>query len=609
MQFRAFAIFALLAVAPLADAARIPVHAEKLSLLAKRPDGAEDSAHLIKAGHSNIPVDIKTVAESEKANYPLCGVCVQFAVAGLNYLLNAILNAGVIGGCSELCAYVPGKMEEKVCNVLCDAAGLAGFIEAIKKADLDFIYMCELVDKTGVNICPIQDCPKDTPDCLVPGELAVSPAKIKAGDALTAVLPIHATAATGTSMVRLNLCNEGHCNADDQLQVGWPAGDYSVQLNLNTTGMMPGAYVFSIDICEGTCNSDKPHSHNFGARNATFLVEGKEDVEETTFASVRDHFAAWMKVHNKWYESREEHEKRLEIFTDNKAFVEKHNAEYEEGKHSHWVGLNHLADLTSDEFKVMLGFKHSLLSARPPVDANTWEYTHVEAAKSVDWVSKGAVTPVKNQGQCGSCWAFSTTGSVEGANFLSTGKLVSVSEQELVSCSHNGNMGCNGGLMDNAFQWIVTNKGIDTESDYSYTAMTGTCDTAKEDVHAVTIDGFKDVPQNSEKDLAKAVTMQPVSVAIEADHQSFQLYKGGVYAASDCGTQLDHGVLVVGYGVDKAQKHKHFWKVKNSWGASWGEEGYIRMAKGGGAAAGQCGIAMQPSYPTKSAAVEALKEA
>jgi hypothetical protein len=146
---------------------------------------------------------------------------------------------------------------------------------------------------------------------------------------------------------------------------------------------------------------------------------------------------------------------------------------------------------------------------------------------SVDWVKKGAVTDVKNQGQCGSCWAFSTTGAVEGINAITTGKLVAVSEEELVSCSHNGNMGCSGGLMDNAFKWIVKNKGIDTEADWAYTAAAGKCGFMHKRRRAVSIDGFKDVPAQDEVSLEKAVSVQPVAVAIEADHQSFQLYKVG----------------------------------------------------------------------------------
>jgi hypothetical protein len=214
-------------------------------------------------------------------------------------------------------------------------------------------------------------------------------------------------------------------------------------------------------------------------------------------------------------------------------------------------------------------------------------------ADSVDWVTAGAVTPVKNQARCGSCWAFSTTGSVEGAYQIANKQLLSFSEEDLVQCDHNGDQGCNGGLMDNAFEWIETN-GLALESDYPYTSgsgTTGTCDNAKKAKSAVTITSFKDVPTGDEDALKSAVAQQPVSVAIEADKSAFQMYKGGVLDSPACGKKLDHGVLIVGYGTDAG---KDYYKVKNSWGSSWGESGFLRMVQG----KNMCGIAMQPSYPT-----------
>jgi C1A family cysteine protease len=213
---------------------------------------------------------------------------------------------------------------------------------------------------------------------------------------------------------------------------------------------------------------------------------------------------------------------------------------------------------------------------------------------SVDWSAKGAVTPIKNQEQCGSCWAFSTTGSVEGAWFLAKGELVSLSEQQLVDCSGpEGNQGCNGGLMDYAFEYIIKNKGITTEAAYPYTAADGTCQAAGKPVEA-TLSGYKDVSPNSETALLTAIAQQPVSVAVEADQSVFQFYSGGVMDSA-CGTALDHGVLAVGYGTDTG---KDYYKVKNSWGADWGEKGYIRLGRGAKFnPSGQCGIQMDPSYP------------
>jgi C1A family cysteine protease len=219
-----------------------------------------------------------------------------------------------------------------------------------------------------------------------------------------------------------------------------------------------------------------------------------------------------------------------------------------------------------------------------------WEPTIAPRA-AVDWVAKGAVSPVKDQGQCGSCWAFSAVGSIEGAHQIAGNPLTQFSEQQLVSCSTSyGNLGCNGGLMDSAFQYVEKN-GLCTETDYPYTAKSDFLHCrASSCATAVKITGYTDVKSLDESALLAAATAAPVSVAIEADTQVFQLYSGGVFDNARCGTQLDHGVLVVGYGTDT----KDYWKVKNSWGSSWGESGYIRMVRG----KNMCGINTQPSFPT-----------
>ncbi|ELU11310.1 hypothetical protein CAPTEDRAFT_132308 [Capitella teleta] len=232
--------------------------------------------------------------------------------------------------------------------------------------------------------------------------------------------------------------------------------------------------------------------------------------------------------------------------------------------------------------------------AKSSVGSSFLEPENLQVPKTVDWREKGYVTPVKNQGQCGSCWAFSSTGSLEGQVFRKTGRLPSISEQNLVDCSRDeGNMGCSGGLMDNAFTYIKKNMGIDSEKSYPYEAVDGECRYKKSD--SVTTDsGFVDIPHGDETALRTAVaSVGPVSVAIDASHTSFQFYKTGVYTEANCSsTQLDHGVLVVvGYGVENGQD---YWLVKNSWGASWGEAGYIKMARNHG---NQCGIASQASYP------------
>ncbi|KAH7860691.1 hypothetical protein Vadar_016872 [Vaccinium darrowii] len=212
----------------------------------------------------------------------------------------------------------------------------------------------------------------------------------------------------------------------------------------------------------------------------------------------------------------------------------------------------------------------------------------------MDWRKKGVVTPIKNQEQCGCCWAFSAVASMEGIVGITTGKLISLSEQELVDCDINGqDQGCNGGLMDDAFQFIIQNQGLTTEANYPYQGTQGTCN--QNATAAATITGYEDVPPNSESSLLKAVANQPVSVAIDGGDPDFQFYSSGVFTGT-CGTQLDHGVAAIGYGT--TSDGTKYWLLKNSWGTSWGEEGFMRIQRDVAAPEGLCGLAMEPSYPT-----------
>jgi C1A family cysteine protease len=212
-----------------------------------------------------------------------------------------------------------------------------------------------------------------------------------------------------------------------------------------------------------------------------------------------------------------------------------------------------------------------------------------------DWTKKNKVSSVKNQEQCGGCWAFSSSGAIESAWAIKHNILYDLSPQELIDCSSNyGNQGCEGGSMDLAFQYVM-DKGLCLNMSYPYTSKDGICQ-KNQCKSVVKISNYSDIEQNNEKILKRVVYQQPVSVAIQANKRSFQLYHSGIYSDLECGTQLDHGVLLVGYGYD-FNNNMDYWIIKNSWGPQWGENGYIRIQRNIEDSRGLCGIAMQPSIP------------
>jgi len=302
-----------------------------------------------------------------------------------------------------------------------------------------------------------------------------------------------------------------------------------------------------------------------------------------------DAFESFKADYGKVYSSEIEEMYRYAIFKQNLDFVNSWDAE-EKGFE---VAMNSFGDLSLAEFTAMYnGYRNDTHSLRK---RNYYvPDTNQVLADDVDWRKQGAVTPVKNQGQCGSCWSFSATGGIEGAHFLATRELVSLSEQNLVDCSvPEGNHGCQGGWMDQAFQYVIKNGGIDTEDSYRYTATGPNACHYNPSNRGATISGFQDVPSGSESGLQQASQGRPVSVAIDASHSSFQLYKSGVYYEPACNPKnLDHGVLVVGYG---SSSDGDYWIVKNSWGSSWGMQGYIHMARNKN---NNCGIATAASFPT-----------
>ncbi|XP_073704073.1 cathepsin S-like [Garra rufa] len=302
------------------------------------------------------------------------------------------------------------------------------------------------------------------------------------------------------------------------------------------------------------------------------------------------HWELWKTTHSKLYSSKDEELGRRELWEKNLELVTIHNLEASMGLHSYDLGMNHMGDMTTEEIL------QSLATTRVPpgFKRQTPEFVGSSRAAvpdSLDWREKGYVTSVKNQGACGSCWAFTAVGSLEGQLMKTTGKLVDLSAQNLVDCSSSyGNKGCNGGWITKAFQYVIDN-GIDSESYYPYKAVQGQCryDPSQ---RAANCTKYYYVHQGDEEALKEAVAnIGPISVAIDATRPQFVFYRSGVYNDPSCTKKINHGVLVVGYGAIAGQD---FWLVKNSWGTTFGDGGYIRMARNQN---NMCGIASYPCYP------------
>ncbi|CAK9290242.1 unnamed protein product [Gordionus sp. m RMFG-2023] len=318
-------------------------------------------------------------------------------------------------------------------------------------------------------------------------------------------------------------------------------------------------------------------------------------------------FHEFMRLFNKTYQNEKEKLIKFATFMKNAEIIAEHNLNHLRGLVTYKLDFNFYSDWNNKDFvKVHNGMKPALARRKNYLQYSSgeWFKPHPDFTisppsdlnKSVDWRLLGAVTPVKNQGECGSCWAFSATGSLEGQYYIKNGfnKLVSLSEQNLLDCSFKfGNEGCNGGLMDNAFEYIKVNKGLDTEASYPYKARENKrCLFSRSHVGASDY-GFVDLPTGNEWALAEAVAaIGPISIGVDASHVSFQFYRSGIYQNIHCSNvTLDHGVLIVGYGSDL---DGDYWLVKNSWGSSWGDKGYIKIARNKD---NMCGVATQASLP------------
>ncbi|XP_048567549.1 ervatamin-B-like [Triticum urartu] len=348
------------------------------------------------------------------------------------------------------------------------------------------------------------------------------------------------------------------------------------------------------------CSSESlPTSDDFPHERSDIGTDDHHDL-------MMSRFHVWMTAQNKSYSTSDEKARRFEVYRSNMRYIEAVNADATTSGLTYKLGEGPFTDLTDEEFMTLYTGKipeddEQIITTRvgPVNGVDTYEGVTVyanfsaRAPSSVDWRKRGAVTPVKDQGKCGSCWAFAAVGAIEGLHKIKRGTLVSLSEQQLVDCD-SFDSGCNGGRASRAFQWIQQNGGITTTSSYGYKAATGRCKMNRKPAAKIT--GSGRVEGNNEVSLRNAVANRPIAVSIASSGSHFHHYKGGIFNGPCSTTKLTHAVTIVGYGR-QAQDGAKYWIVKNSWGVTWGDKGYILMKRGTTNPSGQCGIATRPVFP------------
>jgi C1A family cysteine protease len=392
-------------------------------------------------------------------------------------------------------------------------------------------------------------------------------------------------------------------------------------------------HAISTTQAEKVVDSSVESSYQTLLRVAPAQQQDQQDIQKSSSVTLELYsaFHEWKEQHSKVYETLEHEWNKFQIWIHHDEYIRKHNTQTP--KPTYTLGHNNFSDMSNDEFKIMYNLgEHSpgieviqrkkqqreaikALMNKKNKDSTTvvvdntdveaaiaeWRYLkgdyvkdgedEVDLPRVVDWVKEGAVTPVKNQQRCGSCWAFSATGAIEGAMYVNTGELVSLSEQLLVDCDDVDN-GCEGGIMENAFKFDKSEDGLCSEADYPYKGEDDTChDKDCEAVPGSKVKDYIDIDEGDLKGLLSSVVKQPTAIAMQADQLAFQLYSSGVFTDDTCGEDgaIDHGVLAVGYGTDEESGVKYI-TVKNSWGDAWGEDGYIRLKMHSDLEWGTCAI-------------------